>query len=175
MNRTRGNWWPLALVCAPLLACALAAGVASAQTGAPPVAKAPQAAPSVPAPPAHYLPSRAPRRAGEYYKSVWGIEGLSVKLAESGELVRFAWRVLDPDKARALSDKKSEPSLEDPEAGVSLVVPAMANIGQLRQVQPPEAGRSYWMAFSNRGRPVKHGHHVNIVIGSFRANGIVVE
>jgi hypothetical protein len=31
------------------------------------------------------------------------------------------------------------------------------------------------MAFSNKGRLVKHGHRVNVVIGSFRANGLVVE
>ena len=121
------------------------------------------------------LPNRFAGRAGAYYKVVWGIDSLSVKWTESGEVVRFAWRVLDPQLAKVLNDKKAEPSLIDPQAGVSLVVPMMEKIGQLRQTQPPEAGRSYWMAFSNKGRLVKRGDRVNVVVGPFRAEGLAVD
>jgi len=82
---------------------------------------------------------------------------------------------LDADKAKALNDKKSEPVLIDPEAGVKLVVPSLEKVGQLRQSSTPEAGKSYWMAFSNKGRPVRRGHHVNVVIGKFHADGLVVD
>ena len=122
-----------------------------------------------------YRPSRFAGKAGKYYRLVWGVEGLSVKLAESGELVRFGWRVVDPDKAKTLNDKRLEPTLVDPQAGVSLVVPTMEKIGQLRQAVPPEAGRSYWMVFSNKGRLVKQGSRVSVVIGEFRADGLVVD
>jgi hypothetical protein len=156
-----------------LLAGGFAGGIALAQKVSPP---APAAGPtkSARAPTGAQL-TRFSRHESEYYRAVWGVDALSVKLAESGELIRFSWRVLDPGLAAVLSDKKAEPALEDPQAGVSLVVPTMENIGQLRQTQPPEAGRSYWMTFSNSGRPVKHGHRVNVVIGSFRANGLIVE
>ena len=100
---------------------------------------------------------------------------LSVKWTESGEIIRFAYRVLDGDKAQALNDKKSEPSLIDPQAGVKLVVPSLEKVGQLRQSATPEAGRVYWMAFSNKGRLVKRGDRVDVVIGQFRAEGLVVE
>jgi hypothetical protein len=83
--------------------------------------------------------------------------------------------VLDADKAQALNDKKSEPALIDPRAGVRLVVPSLEKIGQLRQSETPEAGKSYWMAFSNKGRPVKRGDHVSVVIGAFHADGLVVD
>jgi hypothetical protein len=126
-------------------------------------------------PPSHYLPNRFAGKAGHYYKLVWGIDSLSVKLVESGELVRFAWRVLDPEKARLLNDKKLEPSLVDPQAGVSLVVPVMDKIGQLRQGVEPEAGRSYWMVFSNKGRLIKRGARVSVQVGEFRADGLVVD
>jgi hypothetical protein len=122
-----------------------------------------------------YQPDRFAGRAGEYYRLVWGIEALGVKWTESGEVIRFSYRVLDPEKAKTLNDKRSEPSLIDPQAGVSLVVPSMEQIGQLRQSSTPEAGKSYWMAFSNKGRPVKRGHRVNVVIGTFRADGLVVD
>ena len=110
-----------------------------------------------------------------YYESMWGVDSLRVKLAESGELVRFDYRVLDPEKAAALNDKKAEPELYDAEAGVKLVVPQMEKVGQLRQSSTPVAGKSYWMAFSNAGRRVRPGDRVSIEIGSFHAIGLVVE
>ena len=122
-----------------------------------------------------YRPNRFAGKAGRYYRFVWGIDSLSAKLVESGELVRFSWRVLDPERAKVLSDKKLEPTLVDPQAGVSLVVPVMEKIGQLRQSAPPEAGKSYWMVFSNKGRLVKRGDRVNVVIGEFRAEGLAVD
>ena len=126
--------------------------------------------------PVRYLPYKFSRRALMFYEGAWGVDSLSVKWAESGEMIRFSWRVLDPEKAKPLNDKKTAPSLEDPQAGVSLVVPQLEKVGQLRQAtQNIEAGKSYWMAFSNKGRRVKKGDRVNVVIGQFRANGLVVE
>jgi hypothetical protein len=136
---------------------------------------APASKPPVAAAPTRYQGDHFAGRAGMYYRLVWGIESLSVKWAESGEMIRFSYHVLDADKAKALNDKKDEPSLIDPQAGVSLVVPALEQVGQLRQSATPKAGVSYWMAFSNRGRRVKRGDRVNVVIGQFHANGLVVE
>ena len=130
---------------------------------------------AAPAKAARYHPDRFAGRAGEYYRLVWGVDSLSARWAESGEVIRFTYRVLDPAKARILNDKAAEPSLEDPRAGVSLVIPQMEKIGKLRQTTAPEAGKSYWMTFSNKGRLVKRGDHVNVVIGKFRADGLVVD
>src|SRR5882672_3413826 len=82
----------------------------------------------VTAAPVRYKPDRFAGRAWKYYQLIWGIDSLTVRLVESGEVVRFSYRVVDADKARALNDKKSEPSLIDPRAGVSLVVPRMEKI-----------------------------------------------
>jgi hypothetical protein len=54
-------------------------------------------------------------------------------------------------------------------------VPTMENIGMLRQSSTPEEGKTYWMAFSNKGRLVKKGHRVNVVIGQFHADGLAVD
>ncbi len=127
------------------------------------------------APRSHYRPDRFAGKAGRYYRLVWGVDSLTVKLAESGQLVRFSWRVVDAERARLLHEKQLDPSLEDPQAGVSLVVPALEKVGQLRQSPAPVDGKSYWMAFSNKGRKVKRGDRVNVVIGGFRADGLVVD
>jgi hypothetical protein len=132
---------------------------------------------TTPATPMHskYPPKRFSKRAELYYELVWGVDSLSLKWTESGEVIRFAYRVLDPNKAKVLNDKKSEPSLIDPAKGVKLVVPSLEKIGKLRQSSTPEAGKSYWMAFSNKGRLVKQGDRVDVLIGQFKAEGLVVD
>jgi hypothetical protein len=125
--------------------------------------------------PIHYTPNRYPKRATSYYALFWGIDIPRVKAVESGELIRFSYNVLDGNKASVLNDKKAEPHLIFPDAGIRLSVPSLEKVGQLRQSSTPEAGMSYWMAFSNPGRRVKRGDRVNIVIGQFYANGLIVE
>jgi hypothetical protein len=165
----------IGLAFAPLVVGLLAGSAALAQTPAPqaPAARAPSAPP--PQTRSRYQPDRFAGRAGSYYRLVWGVDSLRVKSVESGEVLRFTYRVLDPSKAKALNDKKNEPVLIAPEAGVKLVVPSMEKVGQLRQSGAPETGRMYWMAFSNKGRPVKHGDHVIVQIGPFQADGLVVD
>jgi hypothetical protein len=142
-------------------------------------AGAQSAAPAVQTPvsaaPYRFHQNRPPRRATIYYDLVWGLDSLSVKTVESGEIIRFTYHIIDASKAKALNDKKAVPFLIDPEAGVKLVIPELEQVGQLRQSSTAIAGRSYWMAFSNSGRLVKRGDHVNVVIGQFHADGLVVE
>ena len=164
------------LLLSGVLAGSLFVSPISAQTAAP----APQ--PAAPAPqrvtagaPTRYQPNRVAKRAGEYYGLIWGVDSLSVKAVESGELIRFAYRVLDPDKAKLLNDKDTEAYLNAPEHHLQLVVPSLEKVGKLRQSNKPEPGRSYWMAFSNPRRTVKPGDRVNVVIGQFHADGLVVE
>lgn len=122
-----------------------------------------------------YRPERFAGRAGTYYRLIWGIDGLSVKSAESGEVIRFSYKVLDAQKAKILNDKKLEPALIDERAHVKLVVPMMDKVGKLRQTSSPEPGKTYWMLFSNKGGHVKSGDRVDVVIGNFHAKGLVVD
>ncbi|HKV81698.1 MAG TPA: hypothetical protein VJP02_26360 [Candidatus Sulfotelmatobacter sp.] len=168
-----------------IFASLLLSGALSAQSGAPAstsTQKSPVAQPSLtaakPASTAKgssFHPDRFAGRAGSYYRLIWGIDGLSVKSAEAGEVIRFTYEVLDPEKAKVLNDKKIEPSLIDEKAHVKLVIPQMDKVGKLRQTAAPEAGRKYWMLFSNKGGHVKRGDRVNIVIGTFHADGLVVD
>lgn len=149
-----------------------------AQVQSPPTTDKPPAAAqksSAPVVPYRYRSHSVSKRAREYYALIWGVDSLAVRSVESGEIIRFTYRVLDAKKALALNDKKNEPSLIDPQAGVKLVVPTLEKVGQLRQSSTPEAGKAYWMAFSNKGRYVKPGHRVNVVIGNFRADGLIVQ
>jgi hypothetical protein len=125
--------------------------------------------------PTHYKPNQPPKRAGEYFDMIWGVQGLTVRAVESGALIRFSYRVLDPSKAAILNDKKFDAFLDAPARGLRLSIPSLEKVGQLRQGATEEAGRSYWMAFSNPRRTVKRGDRVNVVIGHFHADGLTVE
>lgn len=120
------------------------------------------------------LPS-VPRRERSYYGIFWGVDSLKAKAVESGELIQFSYRVLDPEKAKPLNEKTNEPAMYDPAIGAKLIVPSLEKVGQLRQSATPEEGKFYWMAFSNPGAVVKKGDRVNVVIGSFHIEGLVVE
>jgi hypothetical protein len=155
-----------------------AQSAASAAVQAPARAANPSAESVPPKPtPAPRRPQAAyvSKRAQAYYAAVWGVDDLSVKAAESGEIIRFSWRVIDPDLAKTIHDKKIEPVLWDPQAHVKLVVPNLENVGSLRQMSTPITGKSYWMAFSNPGRLVKPGHLVMVQVGTFHADGLFVE
>ena len=162
-----------------LLCCALFAQSAATPSTTdktnPSTAQSPAAKPAATGTHSPYRPDRFAGRAVEYYRLVWGVDSLAVKWTESGEVIKFTFQVLDAVKAKMLNDKKNEPFLIDPRAGVKLVVPSLEKVGQLRQSSTPEAGKTYWMAFSNKGRLVKRGDRVNVVIGQFRAQGLVVD
>jgi hypothetical protein len=114
-------------------------------------------------------------RAANYYKSIWGVEIVGIRDVSSGSMLRFSYRVTDVKKAAALNDKKWNPYLVDEKTGAKLAVPTMDKVGQLRQTGPQDEGHIYWMVFANPGGLVKPGNRVDVVIGSFRVNGLIVE
>lgn len=117
---------------------------------------------------------RSPRGA-MVYRRLWGVEDIQVRETASGSLIRFSYRVVDAARASALNNKKSIPYLILQKTGARLEVPTTEKVGQLRQTAAPENGREYWMVFANVSHMVKPGDRVDIVIGTFRANGLVVE
>jgi hypothetical protein len=116
-----------------------------------------------------------PASARQFYATTWGVDELSVKLAESGQLVRFNYRVIDKAKAAPLNSRASSPEMLDEVAHVVLQVPTMEKVGPLRQSMTPEEGKVYWILFSNKGEFVKAGHQVSVVIGPVRIDGLVVQ
>src|SRR4051794_39577709 len=56
-----------------------------------------QAAAAIPAGSSHT--SAFPKRERAYYDVFWGVDQVSVKAVESGELIKFSYRVVDAEKA----------------------------------------------------------------------------
>ncbi len=123
-----------------------------------------------------YHPVSVPESAKTYYQSIWGIDNLLVHQTASGNLIRFSYRVTDPVRAKPLGDKAVTPYMYGLRSRAVLQVPVMDKVGALRQTSTtPGTGQEYWMVFSNKGNLVKPGDRVNVIIGYFHADGLMVE
>ncbi len=107
-------------------------------------------------------------------KREWGIEVLDVHQTSAGYMLQFRYRVLDPKAAKPLFDRKIKPYVIDATTGAKVIVPSPDKIGQLRNVNPPEAGRTYWMLFANPAKMIKAGSQVSVHIGDFDSGPLVV-
>jgi hypothetical protein len=108
----------------------------------------------------------------------WGIQIESLRLSAADNLLDFRYRIIDPDKALPLVERKNKPYLIDQESGKTLGVPSGAKVGPLRQTVrygKPKEDRVYFVLFGNPGGFVKPGNKVTVVIGDFRAENLVVE
>ena len=163
------------------------AGLASLALLLPALARAGEGSKRAPSPAAradaHSRPHKPPphraasitQKAKNYYRGAWGVDGLKVSRVASGSLIRFTYRVTDPAQAAPLVDRNAKPMLYAPRTRAVLSVPAMEKVGPLRQTGALKAGQEYWVAFSNKANLVKPGDRVNVIVGPFHADGLVVE
>jgi hypothetical protein len=122
-----------------------------------------------------HRPVELPPHAKEFYMATLGVDSLALKAVESGLMIRFSYRVVNPEKAGTLNDKKISPYLLEELTHRALVIPTLEKVGQLRQTGTPEVGRTYWMLFSNKGNFVKSGSRASVVIGKSRIDGLMVQ
>jgi hypothetical protein len=114
-------------------------------------------------------------RRGPWFRRHWGVDIVGVHRVASGSMLRFTYKVVEPGRASALTDRKARPYLIDEATRTALAVPAMENVGELRQVAPLERDRTYFVIFGNPGGLVKRGGKVTLVVGDLRADGLVVD
>jgi len=90
-------------------------------------------------------------------------------------MLDFRYRVVDAKKAAPLFDRTTKPYLIHQSTGAKFMVPNPPKTGPLRTSNEPQQGRVYWMFFGNPGGFVKSGDKVTIIIGGFKADGLIVE
>jgi hypothetical protein len=122
-----------------------------------------------------YHSMRMTEKAKKQYLAMWGVDKLRVSSTNSGNLIRFTYRVEDPVLAKTLLERSATPYMYSPKAQAVLQVPVMDKVGPLRQAMSPKAGQEYWMVFSNKGNLVRPGDRVDIRIGTFQADGLMVD
>ncbi len=105
----------------------------------------------------------------------WGIEIIALRPTAAGHMLDLRYRVTDPVKARDILDKRQKAYIVDQKSGKALPVP-VTKAGPLRQTTlQPEAGRIYFVLFSNPAGLVKEGSNVTVIIGDFSLEDIPVE
>jgi hypothetical protein len=110
-----------------------------------------------------------------FMKRKWGVEVVFVRQVAAGYMLEFRYKVLDAKKAQPLFERQTKPILTHTASGAKFVVPTPAKTGALRNSNLPQAGRTYWMFFANPGKFIKPGEQVNIEIGDFVAESLVVQ
>ena len=109
-----------------------------------------------------------------FMKRQWGVEVMFVRKAAAGYMLEFRYKVHDPEKAKSLFERQTKPVLTHLETGARLIVPTPAKTGALRNSYQPKAEHIYWMFFANPAKLVQPGDLVNIEIGEFVAENLVV-
>lgn len=102
----------------------------------------------------------------------WGVEVVAMRLTGANHMLDFRYKVIDEEKAAGLFDRAKKPVVVHQSSGAALEVPRPAKTGPLRPTNPPEAGRTYFILFSNPG-VVHAGDEVTVKIGDFEADVVV--
>ena len=144
---------------------------AGESAGVPP---SPRASPA-PRKPTTHRALQLSTNARQRFRAAWGVDAMRVSRVASGSLIRFNYRVTDPVQAAPLGDRKATPLLYALRAHATLSVPVMDKVGPLRQTGALQAGQDYWVTFSNKGNLVRSGDRVDVIIGRFHADGLLVE
>jgi len=106
----------------------------------------------------------------------WGIQICGIRLSAVGYMLDFRYRIIYPEKAAPILSRAAKPYIIDEKSGARLIVPAPPKVGALRQKSSePQPNRIYFIMFANPGRLVKPGNKVTVIIGDFKAEGLIVK
>jgi hypothetical protein len=116
------------------------------------------------------------RPAGATALAELGIQVTALRSTAGGFMLDLRYRVVDPERAKTLLDRKVPAYLVDEATGAKLAVPSSPKLGKLRQGTPKSArtDREYGMLFGNPGRFLKPGATVTLVAGEARVAGLTV-
>ena len=100
-----------------------------------------------------------------------GVRLVRVAVSGNGGLLDLRYQVIDPDRANAVHDRKTPPSLVDERTGLVVNQYLMGHMhhGRLK------AGQTYYLIFENPGNLVQSGGRVAVQLGAVRVAHIRVQ
>lgn len=105
----------------------------------------------------------------------YGIEVVGVRLTAGGYFLDFRYRVVDPEKAAPLLDRRVKPYVQLAGGDLRLFVPVAPTVGTLRQTtQKVRKNHEYFALFGNPGRRVTTRDRVDVVFGEIRLTNLQV-
>ena len=115
---------------------------------------------------------------GERVVESLGISIRGLVLSSAGYMLDLRYRVMDPEKAAPLMDKKVKPYLIVEATGAKLEIPITPKVGTLRQVPRNDnvaKERDYFIMFTNAGHRLHSGDKVNLFIGETRIENLSIQ
>jgi len=106
-----------------------------------------------------------------------GIHVTALRVSAGGFMLDLRYRVVDPERAKLLLDRKVPAYLVDEATGTRLGVPSTAKLGRLRQGAQTNirTDRDYGMLFGNPGRYLQPGAKVTLVAGDVQVPHLTVQ
>ncbi|HOX46266.1 MAG TPA: hypothetical protein PK668_21865 [Myxococcota bacterium] len=104
-----------------------------------------------------------------------GVQLESVRLTAGRQMVDVRFRITDPDQAATLFARDRAAALIDPRDGGRLQVQSSPFTGPMRPRGTPQAGRTYFVLFANRGGRLAPGDRVDLELGPLQARNLVVQ
>jgi len=110
------------------------------------------------------------------FRGDWGIEPVMLRTTADGYMVEFRYRVVDPVKARVLSNNKEFPRLKAMKSQARLAVPFFGTVGYIKSNRRfLKQGKNYTTMFSNENRHLISGDKVRIQVGNQQSPELTVE
>lgn len=104
-----------------------------------------------------------------------GVEVVALRQTAAGRILDFRFRVVDPEKAKAVLDRGTAAHMVDETTGVRMEVP-VTKVGKWRQTTlKPEKGRIYFMLFNAAGRRVNPEDTYTVIVGQHRFENLTVQ
>lgn len=96
-------------------------------------------------------------------KDAWGIEPIHARVTANGFMIEFRYKVIDPEKALILSDRKDFPYMISQKSRAKLSVPFFPTVGYVKSNRRfLHKDRNYSAIFSNENQHMLRGDQVKI-------------
>ena len=104
-----------------------------------------------------------------------GVQIASMRLTGADHFVDLRYRILDPEKASAFTDRNEQMFVVDRSTGTTHPV-TRNKLGPMRSSgMKIEVNRQYNVMFSNVNKAIKAGSKVTLLVGDQRIEGLTVE
>jgi len=95
----------------------------------------------------------------------WGVRPIHARVTANGYMIEFRYRVVDPEKAVILSDRKDFPYMLSQKSRARLSVPYFPTVGFIKSNRKfLKSDRNYTAMFSNEGIHLLRGDRVRIQV-----------
>jgi hypothetical protein len=100
-----------------------------------------------------------------------GVKLVYVAITGEGGLIDLRFQVIDPDKANAVHDEETPPTIIDETTGLVVNELLMGHA----HTAPYTAGQTYYLIFENPGNIVQSGNRVSVLLGNAAVEHVIVK